>query len=130
MKCAVRRLVIYRSLNMLRLNVECRMLNVATWKVLEHRCALFSAAAVDQQPPELTLETIFVPPGEDGEGTFAYLNHLFPRNERLVSARRRCWRVLRACCTSMARTLHSLYLFAFECWACSRGHIDMTCNDN
>lgn len=24
-------------------------------------------AAVDQQPRELTLETIFVPPGEDGE---------------------------------------------------------------
>lgn len=36
-------------------------------KVLEHRCALFSPAAVDQQPLELTLETIFVPPGEDGE---------------------------------------------------------------
>lgn len=36
-------------------------------KVLEHRCALFSAAAVGRQPRELTIETIFVPPGEDGE---------------------------------------------------------------
>ncbi|CAM9786929.1 unnamed protein product [Hapterophycus canaliculatus] len=34
-------------------------------KVLEHRCALFSPAAVGRQPRELTLETVFVPPGED-----------------------------------------------------------------
>ncbi|CAM9169048.1 unnamed protein product [Ectocarpus fasciculatus] len=34
-------------------------------KVLEHRCALFSPAAVSRQPRELTIETIFVPPGED-----------------------------------------------------------------
>ncbi|CAM9710976.1 unnamed protein product [Pylaiella littoralis] len=34
-------------------------------KVLEHRCALFSPAAVGRQPRELTIETIFVPPGEN-----------------------------------------------------------------
>lgn len=34
---------------------------------MEHRCALFSPAAVGQQPRELTLQTVFVPPGEDGE---------------------------------------------------------------
>eukprot|EP00903_Cladosiphon_okamuranus_P005340 g5337.t1 len=42
-----------------------KQLTAVPLKVLEHRCALFSPAAMDQQPPELTLETIFVPPGED-----------------------------------------------------------------
>eukprot|EP00752_Nemacystus_decipiens_P001758 g1699.t2 len=42
-----------------------KQLTAVPLKVLEHRCALFSPAAVDQQPRELTLETIFVPPGED-----------------------------------------------------------------
>lgn len=37
------------------------------FQVLEHRCALFSPAASRRRPCELTLETIFVPPGEDGK---------------------------------------------------------------
>lgn len=39
---------------------------------MEHKCTLFSPDAVGREPLKLTLQTLFVPPGQDGERSLFY----------------------------------------------------------